>query len=73
MNIITKEFKRKARRNWCCDQCNNVILAGDTYKDKEIHYITSEAKDWQGSKYHWKICLWTTDGDLLKTSNVRFV
>ena len=135
MNIITKEFKRKAIRNWCCDQCNYVILAGDTYKDKEIHYITSGdngvtsvikhkrlcavcagytkdeqkvykfkepelvrdlidnmkywlvgvgykpgtkdlyliAKDWQGSKYHWKICLWTTDGDLLKTSNVRFV
>ena len=135
MNIITKEFKRTARRNWCCDQCNNVILAGDTYKDKEIHHITKAygvvsstithrrfcaicagytkdeqkvykfkepepvrdmtdnmkywlvgvgykpgtkdtyliAKDWQGSKYHWKICLWTTDGDLLKTSNVRFV
>lgn len=135
MNIIIKEFKRKARRNWCCDQCNNVILAGDTYKDKEIHHITSTAsgkitvikhkrycaicagytkdeqkvykfkepepvrdltdnmkywlvgvgykpgtkdlmliaKDWNGSKYHWKTCLWTTDGDLLKTSNVEFV
>ena len=135
MNIVTKEFKRKARRNWCCDQCNNVILAGDTYKDKEIHHITNAygvvsstithrrfcsicagyikdeqkiykfkepepvrdltdnmkywlvgvgykpgtkdlyliAKDWNGSKYHWKVCLWTTDGDLLKTSNVEFV
>lgn len=135
MNIFTKEFKRTARRNWCCDQCNNVILAGDTYKDKEIHHITKSygvvsstithrrfcsicagytkdeqkvykfkepepvrdltdnmkywlvgvgykpgtkdlyliAKDWQGSKYHWKVCLWTTDGDLLKTSNVEFV
>ena len=142
MNIITKEFKRKARHNWCCDQCNNVILAGDTYKDKEIHCITSRtngvtsvikhkrlcavcagfvkepkqyifkepkqykfkepepvmdltdnikywlvgvgykpgtkdlyliAKDWNGSKYHWKICLWTAYGELLKPSNVEFV
>lgn len=135
MRIVIKEFKRKARHDWCCDQCNNVILAGDTYKDKEIHHITSGdngvtsvithrrfcsicagytkdeqkvykfkepepvrdltdnmkywlvgvgykpgtkdlyliAKDWQRSKYHWKVCLWTTDGDLLKTSNVRFV
>ena len=59
MNIFTKEFKRTARRNWCCDQCH-----------KDLYLI---AKDWQGSKYHWKVCLWTTDGDLLKTSNVRFV
>ena len=135
MNIFTKEFKRTARRNWCCDQCHNVILAGDTYKDKEIHCMTTAygvvtstithrrvcaicagytkdeqkiykfkepesvrdltdnmkywlvgvgykpgtkdlmliAKDWNGSKYHWKVCLWTIDGDLLKTSNVRFV
>lgn len=134
MRIVVKEFKRKARHNWCCDQCNNVILAGDTYKDKEMHYITSGtngvtsvikhkrlctvcagfvkepkqhifkepepvmdltdnmkywlvgvgykpgtkeqyliAKDWKVSKYHWKVCLWTVDGDLLKTSNVRFV
>ena len=27
MNIFTKEFKRTARRNWCCDKCHNVILA----------------------------------------------
>lgn len=135
MNIITKEFKRKARRNWCCDQCHQIILSDTQYKDKEIHYITSGAngvtsvikhkrlcaicagytkdeqkiykfkepepvmdltdnmkywlvgvgykpgtkdlyliaKDWQGSKYHWKIYLWTADGDLLKTSNVEFV
>lgn len=134
MNILTKEFKRTARHNWCCDQCHNVILAGTQYKDKEIHYITNIAggvtsvikhkrlcavcagfikepkqytfkepepvmdltdnmkywlvgvgykpgtkdlyliaKDWNGSKYHWKVCLWTVDGDLLKTSNVRFV
>ena len=135
MNIFTKEFKRTARRNWCCDQCHNVILAGDTYKDKEIHCMTTAygvvtstithrrfcavcagytkdeqkmhkfkepepvrdltdnmkywlvgvgykpgtkdlhliAKDWQGSKYHWKACLWTANGELLKTSNVEFV
>lgn len=135
MNIFTKEFKRTARHNWCCDQCHNVILAGDKYKDKEIHCMTTTygvvtstithrrfcsicagyakdeqkiykfkepepvmdltdnmkywlvgvgykpgakdqyliAKDWNGSKYHWKVCLWTVDGDLLKTSNVRFV
>lgn len=135
MDIKIKEFKRKARHNWCCDQCNNVILTGDTYKDKEVYYITKTAnsvttvikhkrlcaicagytkdeqkvykfkepelvrdltdnmkywlvgvgykpgtkdlyliaKDRQGSKYHWKVCLWTTDGDLLKTSNVEFV
>lgn len=134
MHIVVKEFKRKARHDWRCDKCNNVILAGDMYKDQEIHYITSEAngvtsvikhkrlcavcagyikepkqyifkepepvmdltdnmkywlvgvgykpkskdkyliaKDWNGSKYHWKVCLWTVDGDLLKTSNVRFV
>ena len=134
MHIVVKEFKRTARRNWCCDQCHSVILAGDTYKDKEIHYITSGAngvtsvikhkrlcavcagyikepkqyifkepepvmdltdnvkywlvgigykpgtkdryliaKDWQGSNYYWKACLWTADGDLLKTSNVEFV
>lgn len=134
MRIITKEFKRKARRNWCCDKCHQIVLSGTQYKDQEIHYITSGAngvtsvikhkrlcavcagyikepkqyifkepepvmdladnmkywlvgvgykpgtkdmyliaKDWQGSKYHWKICLWTADGDLLKTSNVEFV
>ena len=134
MHIVIKEFKRKARHDWCCDQCHNVILAGTQYKDQEIHYITSGtngvtsvikhkrlcavcagyikepkqyifkepepvmdltdnmkywlvgvgykprtkdlyliAKDWNGSKYHWKVCLWTADGDLLKTSNVEFV
>ena len=134
MHIVVKEFKRTARRNWCCDQCHNVILTGTQYKDQEIHYITNTAggvtsvikhkrlcavcagfikepkqymfkepepvmditgnmmywlvgvgykprtkdlyliaKDWNGSKYHWKVCLWTVDGDLLKTSNVRFV
>ena len=135
MNIFTKEFKRTARRNWCCDQCHSVILAGDKYKDKEIHCMTTAygvvtstithrrfcsicagytkdeqkiykfkepepvrdltdnmkywlvgvgykpgtkdlyliAKDWQGQKYHWKTCLWTIDGELLKTSNVEFV
>lgn len=134
MHIVVKEFKRKARHNWCCDQCHNVILAGTQYKDKEMHYITNRtngvtsvikhkrlcavcagfvkepkqyifkepepvidltdnmkywlvgvgykpgakdqyliAKDWNGSKYHWKTCLWTVDGDVLKTSDVRFV
>lgn len=29
MNILTKEFKRTARHNWYCDQCHNVILAGE--------------------------------------------
>ena len=135
MNTVTKEFKRTARHNWCCDQCHSVIMAGDTYKDKEIHRITNAyggvsstithrrfcsicagytkdeqkiykfkepepvmdltdnmkywlvgvgykpgtkdlyliAKDWLDTKYHWKIYLWTADGDLLKTSNVEFV
>ena len=135
MNIITKEFKRTARHNWCCDQCHSVILAGDTYKDKEIHHITNAyggvsstithrrfcsicagytkdeqkiykfkepepvmdltdnikywlvgvgykpgtkdlyliAKGWLDTKYHWKMCLWTADGKLLKTSNVEFI
>ena len=134
MNIITKEFKRKARHDWCCDKCHQMILSGTQYKDQEIHCITSRvndvtsvikhkrlcavcagfvkepkqyifkepepvmdltdnmkywlvgvgykpgtkdlyliAKDWNGSKYHWKICLWTVDSDILKTSNVRFV
>ena len=134
MHTVIKEFKRTARRNWCCDQCHQIILSGTQYKDKEIHYITNTAcgltsvikhkrlcavcagfvkepkqytlkepepvmdltdnmkywlvgvgykpgtkdlyliaKDWQGPKYHWKICLWTVDGDILKTSNVRFV
>ena len=135
MNIITKEFKRTARHNWCCDQCHSVILAGDTYKDKEIHHITNTyggvsstithrrfcsicagytkdeqkiykfkepepvmdltdnikywlvgvgykpgtkdlyliAKGWLDTKYHWKMCLWTADGKLLKTSNVEFI
>ena len=134
MRIVIKEFKRKARHNWCCDKCHQIILSGTQYKDQEIHCITSIdngvtsvikhkrlcavcagyikepkqyifkepepvmdltdnmkywlvgvgykpgtkdlyliAKDWNGSKYHWKICLWTVDGDLLKTSNVRFV
>ena len=134
MHIVIKEFKRKARHDWCCDKCHQIVLSGTQYKDQEIHYITSRAngvtsvikhkrlcavcagyikepkqyifkepepvmdltdnmkywligvgykpktkdlyliaKDWQGSKYHWKVCLWTVDGDLLKTSNVRFV
>lgn len=134
MRIVIKEFKRKARHDWCCDKCHQIILSGTQYKDQEIHYITSEAngvtsvikhkrlcavcagfvkepkqyifkepepvmdltddmkywlvgvgykpgakdqyliaKDWNGSKYHWKTCLWTVDGDILNTSNVRFV
>ena len=134
MRIVVKEFKRKARHDWCCDKCHQIILSGTQYKDQEIHYITSEAngvtsvikhkrlcavcagfvkepkqyifkepepvmdltddmkywlvgvgykpgakdqyliaKDWNGSKYHWKTCLWTVDGDILNTSNVRFV
>lgn len=134
MNIITKEFKRKARHNWCCDQCHSVILANTTYLDQEIHYASQTfcgtntyikhkrlcavcagivkepkryifkepepvmdltdnlkywlvgvgykpgtkdlyliAKDWLDTKYHWKIYLWTADGELLKTSNVEFV
>ena len=134
MHIVVKEFKRKARHDWCCDQCHQIILSGTQYKDQEIHYITSRtngvisvikhkrlcavcagyikepkqyifkepepvmdltdnmkywlvgvgykpgakdqyliAKDWNGSKYHWKTCLWTVDGELLKTSNVEFV
>lgn len=134
MHIVVKEFKRKARHDWCCDKCHQIVLSGTQYKDQEIHYITSGAngvtsvikhkrlcavcagfikepkqyifkepepvmdltdnmkywlvgvgykprskdlyliaKDWNGSKYHWKVCLWTVDGDLLKTSNVRFV
>lgn len=134
MHIVVKEFKRKARHDWCCDKCHQIVLSGTQYKDQEIHYITNGAngvtsvikhkrlcavcagyikepkqyifkepepvmdltdnmkywlvgvgykpgakdkyliaKDWNGSKYHWKICLWTVDGDLLKTSNVEFV
>lgn len=134
MHIVVKEFKRKARHDWCCDKCHQIVLSGTQYKDQEIHYITNGAngvtsvikhkrlcavcagyikepkqyifkepepvmdltdnmkywlvgvgykpgakdlyliaKDWNRSKYHWKICLWTVDGDLLKTSNVRFV
>ena len=134
MHIVIKEFKRKARHDWCCDKCHQIILSGTQYKDQEIHCITSRAndvtsvikhkrlcavcagfvkepkqyifkepepvmdltdnmkywlvgvgykpgtknlyliaKDWNGSKYHWKICLWTVDSDILKTSNVRFV
>lgn len=134
MRIVIKEFKRKARHDWCCDKCHQIILSGTQYKDQEIHYITSGAngvtsvikhkrlcavcagyikepkqyifkepepvmdltdnmkywlvgvgykpgakeqyliaKDWNGSKYHWKVCLWTADGDILKTSNVEFV
>ena len=135
MHTVIKEFKRTARRNWCCDQCHQIILSGTQYKDKEIHYINNTAcgltsvikhkrfcsvcagytkdeqkiyrfkepepvmdltdnmkywlvgvgykpgtkdlyliaKDWNGSKYHWKVCLWTVYGDLLKSSNVRFV
>lgn len=134
MRIVVKEFKRKARHDWCCDKCHQIVLSGTQYKDQEIHYITSRAngvtsiikhkrycavcagfvkepkqyifkepepvmdltdnmkywlvgvgykpgskdlmliaKDWNGSKYHWKTYLWTVDGDLLKTSNVRFV
>ena len=134
MHIVVKEFKRKARHDWCCDKCHQIVLSGTQYKDQEIHYITSRAngvtsvikhkrlcavcagfvkepkqyifkepepvmdltdnmkywlvgvgykpgakdqyliaKDWNGSKYHWKICLWTADSELLKTSNVRFV
>lgn len=134
MRIVIKEFKRKARHDWCCDKCHQIILSGTQYKDQEIHCITSRAdgvtsvikhkrlcavcagfvkepkqyifkepepvrdltdnmkywlvgvgykpgskdlyliaKDWNGSEYHWKICLWTADGELLKTSNVEFV
>lgn len=134
MHIVIKEFKRKARHDWRCDKCHQIILSGTQYKDQEMHYITSGAncvtsvikhkrlcavcagfvkepkqyifkepepvmdltdnmkywlvgvgykpgakdkyliaKDWNGSKYHWKVCLWTVDGDILKTSNVRFV
>lgn len=134
MRIVVKEFKRKARHDWCCDKCHQIILSGTQYKDQEIHYITSGAngvtsvikhkrlctvcagfvkepklykfkepepvrdltdnmkywlvgvgykpgskdlmliaKDWNGSKYHWKTYLWTVDGELLKTSNVEFV
>lgn len=135
MNIKIKEFKRKARHNWCCDKCHRIILSNTQYKDQEIYYITNTAnsvttvikhkrlcdicagytkdeqkiykferpepvmdltdnmkywlvgigykpgtkdlgliaRDWNGSKYHWKICLWTTDDDLLKPSNVEFV
>lgn len=134
MHIVIKEFKRKARHDWCCDKCHQIVLSGTQYKDQEMHYITSGAngvtsvikhkrlcavcagfvkepkqyifkepepvmdltddmkywligvgykpgakdkyliaKDWNGSKYHWKICLWTVDGDILKTSNVRFI
>ena len=134
MNIFTKDFVRKARRNWCCDKCHQMIMANTTYLDQEIYYVTQTfcgtntsvkhkrlcaacsgylkepkqyvfkepepvmdltdnmkywlvgvgykpgtkdlyliAKDWQGSKYHWKTLLQTSDGDLLNTSNVRFV
>lgn len=135
MYIKIKEFKRKAKHDWCCDKCHRIILSSTQYKDQEVHYITNTAnsvttvikhkrvcaicagytkdeqkvykfkepepvrdltdnmkywlvgvgykpgtkdlyliaKDWQGSKYHWKVCLWTADGDLLKTSNVEFV
>lgn len=134
MRIVVKEFKRKARHDWCCDKCHQIVLSGTQYKDQEIHYITSGAngvtsvikhkrycaicagyikepklykfkepepvrdltdnmkywlvgvgykpgskdlmliaKDWNGSKYHWKTYLWTVDGELLKTSNVEFV
>jgi hypothetical protein len=47
-------------------------LVGVGYKPgkKDLYLI---AKDWDGPEYHWKICLWTADGELLKTSNVRFV
>ena len=47
-------------------------LVGVGYKPgtKDLYLI---AKDWLDTKYHWKVCLWTADGDLLKTSNVEFV
>ena len=47
-------------------------LVGVGYKPgtKDLYLI---AKDWNGPKYHWKACLWTDDGELLKTSNVEFV
>ena len=47
-----------------------LVGVGYKPKSKDLYLI---AKDWNGSKYHWKVCLWTVDGDLLKTSNVRFV
>lgn len=40
MNIRTKEFKRKARFNWICDKCHQMILAGTQYKDQEIYYVS---------------------------------
>lgn len=48
------------------------MLVGVGYKPgtKDLYLI---ARDWLRSKYHWKVCLWTADGDLLKTSNVRFI
>lgn len=48
------------------------LLVGVGYKPgtKDLYLI---AKDWLDTKYHWKLCLWTTDGELLKTSNVSFV
>lgn len=134
MRVIVKEFKRTARRNWCCDKCHKMIPAKAIYQDQEMHYITDMidgvksvikhrrlcavcagyveehriykfkepepvmdltdnmkyllvgvgykpgtkdlyliAKDWLGTKYHWKVCLWTVDGNLLKTSNVEFI
>lgn len=56
MNILTKDFVRKARRNWCCDKCHQVILANTTYLDQEIYYISQTFCGANTTVRHKRLC-----------------
>lgn len=56
MNIKIKEFKRKARYNWCCDECHRIILSNTQYKDQEIYYITKTANSVTTVIKHKRLC-----------------
>ena len=56
MHIMIKEFKRKAKHDWCCDKCHRIILSSTLYKDQEVHYITSTANSVTTVIKHKRMC-----------------
>lgn len=56
MRIFTKDFVRKARRNWCCDKCHQMILANTKYLDQEIYYISETCCGEHTTVRHRRVC-----------------
>ena len=56
MNVFTKDFVRKARRNWCCDKCHQMILANTTYLDQEIYYVSQTYCGTNTTVKHKRLC-----------------